>query len=80
MDQMGKLNDLREDKMDNKRKMIYRHNGLFGSAGMIRAQCRAILTSCTATDETKELASKIDVLAQELQQSLDSCLGVWRQQ
>ena len=54
----------------DKRKAVYRHNGFFGSAHMMKSQCQAILNSETATDETKQIASQIRHLSLQLAKSL----------
>lgn len=56
--------------MNDKRRLVYRHNGFFGSAHMMKAQCQAIITSATATDESKRIASQILDLSLDLVKSL----------
>lgn len=69
MVQMEKSRISTEGDMD-KRKAIYRHNGFFGSAHMMKSQCRAILSSETATDESKQIANQILGLSMQLVKSL----------
>lgn len=54
----------------DKRKAIYRHNGFFGWAYMMKSQSQAILNSGTATDETKQIARQILNLSLQLAKSL----------
>lgn len=54
----------------DKRKAIYRHNGFFGWAHMMKSQSQAILNSETATDETKQIARQILNLSRQLAKSL----------
>lgn len=49
---------------------IWRHNSFLGHATMMRMQCRTIIVSDTATDETKAIAQQILDLAVELEVSL----------
>ena len=53
-----------------KRLAVYRHNGLSGSAHMIKGQCRAIISCPTTTDESRKLASEILGKSLELIKSL----------
>lgn len=49
----------------------WRHHGLQGSVGMMRANLNAIVRSVTATDESKRLANNLLEKVEELRLSLN---------
>ncbi len=48
----------------------HRHNGHFGSAKMMQAQCRAVLQSDSTTSDAKNIARKILADAERLYDAL----------
>jgi hypothetical protein len=51
-------------------QLIWRHNSCFGHAAMMKAQCREIMRSPTATPESMRIAGEIRRLAYQLSESL----------
>lgn len=50
----------------------WRHNSFFGHAKMMQSNCRAIMESKTATSEAKAIANRINTLALELADALQT--------
>ena len=65
-----KLSYTKQPKAWLARQERHQHNGFLGSAAMMRAQCRAILNSKTATDEAKQIAVRIENDAEMLREAL----------
>lgn len=53
-----------------KRQERHRHNGLIGSAAMIKAHCNQVITARTTHESSKKLAWEIKELAIRLEESL----------
>ena len=61
---------VKEPNRQTPKTEIWKHNGFIGSATMMQKQCQAIFNSRTATDSSKELATKIYNIAKQLEISL----------
>jgi hypothetical protein len=58
------------------RKANIRHNNFLANATMMQRQCTAIISSTTATEESKVLARNIQGLAEQLAESLETRISL----
>lgn len=54
----------------HRRQLVWKHNALFGAAGMANGCMINIINSPTATDKAKDIACSIQTLCKDLSEAL----------